>query len=830
MIALLLKSSRRFYLRHPWQLALAITGIALGVAVYVGVDLANDSARRAFTLSTEALRGQTTHRLLPVGGLIPERVFGDLLTAGAVERAAPVVEINVRLGGPRGDRHVLLGIDPLAESGFRDYSSYAGGGALDWQRLIAVPATVFLPRGLAGQLGLGPGDVVGLWLAGRRAEVEIAGLLGDATGALQGAPPIVADISTAQELAGAVGSLTRIDLRLDTAQAQALGGALPPSTTLVPAGSEQAALDEMMEAFRINLTALGLLALLVGMFLIYSTMSFSIVQRKPSISILRALGVDGRGVVVSVLFEALVLGAIGTLLGLALGHGLASFLVDMVLRTIGDLYFNRALQQGAASTLIDLRGLALGLGVTLVAAVAPALDAAHGDQSLLRAAVEAKSRLRAQRAALAAMPTLLAAAAVLMLGSGLLAGFVAMFLVLSAGALLTPLGTLVLMRLLQPAASRCCGLSGSLAVRGVTASLSRTGVAVAALGVAVASVIGVGLMIESFRGSLIRWLDTTLTADLYVTLPADAMAEQAPALDALRALPEVEGISLSRALRLPTRLGELGLRATEPGPEGYGLDLVAGDIANLDARPDAIAVAEPLAYRLGLEVGTEIELPTSSDPVSFEVVAVYRDYTSVGNDLVIDLGSYRRHWSDATLTGIGVHLRRGAESGAAASAVARLLGLADDRIRSTEAIERISIAIFDRTFEITEVLRWLAGLIAFLGVLSAVLAIQLERARERAILRGLGFSPRGLASLVLVQTGLLGLSASLAAIPLGAGLAALLVHVINRRSFGWTMELSFTAQPLALGVLLAVTASLLAGLYPAWQASRADLGEALRDE
>ena len=624
--------------------------------------------------------------------------------------------------------------------------------------------------------------------------------------------------------------MTRIDLKLDTAQAQTLGGELPPGTALVPAGSEQTALDEMMEAFRINLTALGLLALLVGMFLIYSTMSFSIVQRKPSISILRALGVDRRGVVVSVLFEALALGAVGTLLGLALGHWLASFLVDMVLRTIGDLYFNRALQQGAASTLVDLRGLALGLGVTLVAAVAPALDAAHSDRSLLRSAVESKSRQRARRAAFAALPTLLAAAAVLMLGSGLLAGFVAMFLVLSAGALLTPLGTLVFMHLLQPAASRCCGLAGSLAVRGVTASLSRTGVAVAALSVAVASVIGVGLMIESFRSSLVRWLDTTLTADLYVTLPFDATTEQGLALDALRALPEVEGISLSRVLRLPTRHGELGLRATEPGPEGYGLDLVAGEIAGLDARAAAIAVAEPLAYRLGLDIGDEIELPTANAPTSFEVVAVYRDYTSVGNDLTVALESYRRHWSDSRLTGIGVHLRRGADAGAAASAVARLLGLADDRVRSTEAIERISLAIFDRTFEITEVLRLLAGLIAFLGVLSAVLAIQLERARERAILRGLGFSPRGLASLVLVQTGLLGLSASLAAMPLGAGLAAMLVHVINRRSFGWTMELSFTVQPLALGLLLAVTASLLAGLYPAWQASQAYLGEALRDE
>ena len=832
MTALLLRASGRFYWRHPWQLALAITGIALGVAVYVGVDLANDSARRAFELSTDLLRGQTTHRLLPIGGPLSEDVFVALVNQQASAQAAPVVEVELRIDGPSGARYTLLGIDPLKELGFRDYSSYIPGRGSNWARLISEPNTVLVPGELAAERGLDVGSALRVWLAGREVNVRVVGVLRDDATALQAAPPIVADISTAQELASATGVLTRIDLRLDAAQAEYWSANLPPNTTLVQAGNERASLDEMMQAFRINLTALGLLALVVGMFLIYSTMSFSIVQRKPMIGVLRAIGVDSRQVLTSVLFEAFWLGLLGTGLGLVLGHWLAASLVDMVLRTIGDLYFNRALQQAEPSTLIDVRGAALGIGATLIAALAPALDAARGGdmRALQRSSLEATTRRRCRSLALLALPTLLVAGLLLLSSEGLLLAFVAMFMALCAGAMLTPLGTLSLMRIVQPLAAKLFGLAGSMAVRGVSASLSRTGVAVAALAIAVATVIGVGLMIQSFRASLVSWLDTTLTADLYVSFGPDLLTEESLSLDELLQLSAVAGVSLARSTRLPTSLGELGLRAAAPGPEGYGLDVVAGSIDIMQAQSDAVAMSEPLAYRLGLGAGDALVLPTPMGPEPFQIAAVYRDYSSFGNDLLMPLKTYRSRWGDQRLSGLGIHLVPEADRSAAIAAVGRVLGVKSNQIRSTEVIETLSLAVFDRTFEITEVLRLLAGLVAFLGVLSAVLAIQLERARERAILRGLGFSPRGLASLVLVQTGLLGISASLAAMPIGTLLAALLVQVINRRSFGWSMELSITPEPLWLGAGLAIGASLLAGAYPAWLASRTDLGAALRDE
>jgi putative ABC transport system permease protein len=484
-----------------------------------------------------------------------------------------------------------------------------------------------------------------------------------------------------------------------------------------------------------------------------------------------------------------------------------------------------------------VQGIVLGLGATLLAALVPALDAARTtpDAALSRARLERKSRARARIAAWSAAP-LLACAGVLLLADrqSLTLAFAALFFVLCAGAACVPAATAGLMRILAPAARGVGGLPLLMAVRGVTGSLSRTGVATAALAVAVAPVLGLGVMIASFRSSLIEWLDSTLPADVYLSASADdaELGDEQVAL--LASLPMVRGLSLSLTEVLPTQFGELPLRAATPGPDGWGLDFVAGSPREAEAALESsasVVVSEPLAARHSLAPGDKVDLPTANGDFSFEVVGVFRDYSMAGSVIVMGLETYRRYWADAPLTGIGVHFAPGVETGSGIERLRAALGERRSlRVRSTESIERLSLGIFDRTFEITEVLRFLAGCVAFLGVLSAALALELERAREHAILRSVGWSRRQLRALILTETGLLGVAAGLAAIPLGAVLAAMLVYVINQRSFGWSMDLVITPTPLLLGAGLAVTAALLAGIYPAVRGSRVSLDAALRDE
>jgi len=832
---LLRRASLRFYLRHPWQLGLAIAGISLGVGVYVGVSLANDSAARAFDVTAAEVRGPLTHRLLPLEKTLDERIYAELVLRDGATTAAPVVEAEVGIGPRRNMRVPLLGLDPIRGATAFRMGEIAPTRGTDLARLVVEPGTVLLPEELARELGLAVGDSAILRIGDREATVRVLGFVARG-GDVAAEPPIVADIATAQELTGTVGRINRIDLELTELQARELGSAPPSGTVLVAAANEDNAFRELTTAFRTNLTALGLLALVVGMFLIYGTMAFAILQRTQTLGILRTLGVSRGEILGTILWETLGLAAIATALGLVLGHLLAIGLVGLVLQTIGDLSFNAAVGAVEPTPWIYVQGAALGFVATLIAALKPALDAARitPAAALRRAVLERRAHVAARRAACVALPILAASGLILAFGpSELYAAFAGLFGILAGGALLTPLATVALMSALDRLLARRAGIPVTLAVRGVSASLSRTGVATAALAVAVATVNGVGLMIASFRASLDDWLGTTLTADIYLSAVEDGAAlSKLVASGALLELAGVDGLTLTRARVVPTAHGDVAIRAVRPGVRGYGLTLVDGDeAAPLEALADGAGViaSERLLFSSKLRVGDELEVPTPSGPRGLPIVGAFRDFNTGVPSIVMSLDFYRRDWHDDELTGVGVDLTEGANEAAVEASIRELVGGAA-RLRSSTRIKELSLDVFDRTFKVTEVLRVLAGIVAFLGILSALLAIELERARELSVLRTLGFTPGGLGATLLTQTGLLGLAAGLAAAPIGTALALLLVHVINRRSFGWTMDFVLTPQALASGISLAVIAALLAGVYPAWRASRIELGAALRED
>jgi len=832
-MSLLNRASLRFYLRHPWQLGLAIVGVSLGVAVYVGVSLANDSAGRAFDIAAARVRGEVTHRLLPIDEMLDETLYRDLVLRDGIATATPIVAGEVRIAARAGERVPLLGIDPIRQGARRLVRPDVGAGT-DFARLLTEAGTVLLPTALAADLGIERDELLTLLVAEREVEVRAIGFIPEGFATLDNEPPIVTDIATAQELLGRTGRLSRIDLKLTEEQARALADARLPNALLIPTETERDTFRQLTAAFRTNLMALGLLALVVGMFLIYGTMAFAVLQRTRTLGILRAMGVSRGEILKSIVLEAAAIATIAAAIGLGLGHALATGLVGLVLQTIGDLSFGAAVGSVDPSPWLYVQGAALALGATLVAAVKPALDATRIEPTaaLRRAVLERRASTAARRAAGVAVLLIAVAAGILVLGpSNLGFAFASLFCVLAAGALLTPLATILLMSAFDRVIGRKLGIAVTLAIRGVGTSLSRTGVATAALAVAVATVNGVGLMIVSFRTSLDTWLDTTLTADVYVGGNSTDLAELG-ASGALLAIAGVEGLTLTQNRIVPTARGDVAIRAVQPGRRGFGLAIVAGEADEALARladGRAVVASERLLFARGLSVGDELTLAAPTGSLRLPIAAAFRDFNTGTPGIVMSLERYRRDWSDTTLGSIGIDLKPGADAAAAEAAV-RSLVRPEARVRSSATIEQQSLAVFDRTFKVTEVLRVLAGIVAFLGILSALLAIELERARELSVLRTLGFTPQGLSATLLTQTGLLGLAAGLAAIPIGSALAALLVHVINSRSFGWSMDLTISIEAVIAGLSLAVAAALLAGLYPAWRASRVELAAGLRED
>ncbi len=845
---LLLRAGLRELVARPAQLALAVAGVALGVAVVVAVDLANESARRAFRLSTEATAGRATDQVAAGSAGLDERLLARVRIEAGVAAAAPVVEDYVALAGHPGRVLHLLGVDPLLEGPFRPALVPALGAAGDLARFLVEPGAALLSKPTADELGVAPGGELELQVGSRAARVRLVGTLAPRDGASRDALAnlLLVDVATAQELLARPGRLSRIELALPEGAAGEAARArirdlLPSAAELESAAGRSRALDQMTHAFRFNLQALSWLALVCGAFLIFNTTTFSVVRRRPLFGRLRALGARRREILALVLAEAAAVGLAGSLAGLALGVALGRGLVRLVLRTIEDLYFTLGVSGFALAPGSLTRGLALGVGAALVAALAPALEAASAPPrvTLSRAALESGADRGARRAALLGA-LLLAAGALALLAPGraLEASFAALFALLVGYSLVVPavlaggLGALARWRAL-PVVAR-------MAARGVVASLSRTGVAVAALALAVAVSVGIALMVGSFRRAVVDWLGTTLVGDLYVAPPTRIASAANLALDdgfvaRVGALPGVERVV---TLQIATfeRPGETPLRVLGVDLEARqrsGLRFRAGDpdvALPAFARGEAVLVSEPFAFRRGLEVGAVLELPTVDGPRRFPVAGIYADYGSDQGVVMVDQRLYRRLFDDRVIAALAIFASPGADLDRLARAVERAAAPGAVIVQSSRALARESLAIFDRTFEVTSVLRLLAVAVAVLGILAALAALELERGRELATLRALGLSRRQLVGLVLAETGWMGAAAGLLALPLGTLLAAVMIHVVNRRSFGWSMELAFAPAPLVEAFVLALAAALAAGLLPARRLAAADPALGLREE
>jgi putative ABC transport system permease protein len=846
MSRLLRRSSLRHWQRHPVQLMLAILGIALGVAIVVSVDLATGSARRAFELSSEAAFGRADYQIVPGPAGIPDTAYRRIRLDLHIT-ASPIVDAWGRIASGDVDLPLhLLGVDPFAEAPFRpwvDATSIRGIGA----DIIARQGALLLSPALAARLGVRPGDSVRVEINGQGTAAYIAGTIeprGELSRRALG-DLALADISTAQELTGRPGRLDRVDVRLAGEVGEraltALRGALPAGASLVETGARTRATADMTRAFSLNLAAFAWITLVFGTLLIYDTMTFSIVQRRQLIGLLRAIGVSRREIARFLLAEAFTLGAAGTVLGIALGAALGSVLVGLVARTINDLYFRVSVAGVTLAPVSILKGLGLGLLATLLATLPPMREALTTQPRavLVRTVLEERVR-RGVGTAFRAGLLILAGGLVLLRAPGrsLALGFVSLFAVVAAGALMAPGLTIVLMRVLRPLAKRGFGFIGNMAVGGVPATLSRTAPAISALVVAVSVGSAVGIMVGSFRHSVERWLDTSLQADLYVASPGTGSRGVGVVgkdwIERVRAAPGVEGLSTLRQTSIPFGDNRLTVVAVDLFPrhrdfftflEGGG----AGTWRAFDA--GAVLVSESFAWRNRASAGDTIRLMTETGPQPFEVAGVFRDYASEFGVVFMDRGVYDRFWDDDAVSSLAVFLQPGANPDSVAARLTTSSGAGPPPyVRSNRGLREATLEVFDRTFVITGVLRILALVVAFVGVLSSLMALQFERGRELGVLRAVGLTPGQLRVLVSSQTGLMGLAAGLLAAPLSLGLAWMLIHVVNRRSFGWTLELRADAPGLGAAILIAVAAALLAGIWPAARMARTPPAAALREE
>ncbi|MDB5096577.1 MAG: conserved rane protein of unknown function [Cyanobacteria bacterium RYN_339] len=833
----------RHILKHRLRACLTLLGVALGVAVAVAVQLANGSAIAAFERSVRAVAGDARLQIAAGSGMLDETLLMRLAPLTDYADLEPVVEGVAVLAGHEETGFRLLGVDLLSRRAFREYANGAAGAQPSVEGL-------FITAAAAAKLGLKANDVLPLWINDRRVETHVAGIL-PTTGSARTLDPMVAftDVALAQELLGRVGRLDHIDVvphaGQDLARVAALAKPLlkPGEDLLEPEESNRQA-ARMLTAFRTNMMALSFVALIVGAYLIYNAVSISVVQRRREVATLRALGVTRAQVFSLFAMEAGAIGLVGSVIGSLLGAFMAGFAVKAVGRTVNALYLAAPVNDVVWTPEAFLMGVAVGVGLSIAAAIAPALDAASTPPALAMRAGSWEARQGGYMVGLAAIGLALLALAFPashgpVVGGLPVWGYVAATLVLMGCTLLAPIAVAAVAIALRPLPAP--GPIWPLALRNFRRAVGRNGGAVAAVMVGMAMTIGVATMVGSFRETVKVWVGNTLPASFYLKpMGAEGMRRGLtldPAIpEAIRKLPGVAAVESFRNQfvtfdGVTIRLG--GGDADVLADHGSLVLRSPGDVHALYRKligRQAVLASDVLTIKHGVHVGDTMRLPTPHGILPFTVEGTFLDYSSDQGYVLMDRGTYARLWDDPAITDVAVYAAPGADLGVVRGEIQKVVGARPIRLEASGELRDEVLRVFDNTFAITYALHVIAIAVSLLGVVSTLFALVLERQRELSVMRYVGLTTRQVRHLVLAESGLLGLTGALVGLLCGGLLSAILIEVINKQSFGWSVDWHPPWGFIGGALLSLMAAALLAGLYPAGVAARLPVAEGLRRE
>lgn len=793
--------------RHPLQAACLLVGLWLATALWTGVQALNSQARDSYDRAAELFAGGAQTVLVAPGGQVfAQQHFVTLRRAGWP--VSPMLLGSVQLAGATAVwRLQLTGIEPLTlpaggevETEVQDQDSL--------RAFMLAPGMTWIAADTLAELGLEPGATPTLVDGKPLPPLHV----------VPGLPPgmLLVDISQAQRLLDQAGKVSQ--LAVESAFA-ATRPTLPDTLPLVWQEGGEADLARLTDSFHLNLTALGLLAFVVGLFIVHAAAGLAMEQRRGLLQTLRACGVSLRTLLAVLLLELLVLALIGGSLGVLSGFALAALLIGDIAASLRGLYGAQVAGQLALNASWWLSGLGMSLLGTLIAGGSSVLAA-------MRLPVLAWARPQAWREAqgrairlqtlLGVM--LLALAAVLAVwGDSLRSGFALLAGLLLGAALLLPLCLQMLLHLAQ---MRPAGPVRQWFWADSQQQVSGLSIALMALLLALAANIGVGSMTEGFRQTFTGWLDQRLAADIYVR-PQDAA--QASAIG--RWLDQQTQVSAQLPTwELETRVG--GWPTQVSGVIDHPLYAQTWPLLESSADPwpplaagEGALISEQLAFRLKLSLGDTLTLDTPAGPWSLNILGRYADYGNPKGQLLVSAAGLQKRWPDQPVSGIGIL----ANPDSAAPLVAALrdaFDLGDSRVIDQAALKAYSQTIFEQTFAATAALNTLTLGVAAVALFTSLLGLADSRLSQLAPLWAMGLQPAQLAALSVAQMLMLAAFTCLLAIPLGLVLAWCLVEVVNVQAFGWRLPWHwFPGQWLTL-VLLALLAVLLASIGPAWRILR----------
>ena len=805
-------------------------------------------------MALDAVAGRTSLEVSSPGVGVSEDSLGVLGWLREYGLISPVIDADILLspqvdaGSGRFEMVRLLGVDILRDRPFRDYALIESDApsrvtTQEFLALLPDPQAVVLTGPFTERHMLHVGDQVGLLAGDLVVPLRVAGILGsDGPAHVLDGNFALMDIAAAQLALDRFGSVDRIDIRLadniDVAEAErAIAARLPPGLDVQRPSQRGAEVERMLRAFHFNLTALSFVALIVGLFLVYNTVSVSVVARRDEIGMLRTMGVRRRVVIGLFLGEAGLLALVGCAVGVPLGWVLAQGAVQLTSSTVSQFWVASAAEVPPLDAGMIALGFAVGVPLALVAAAVPAGEAARvAPMAAVRGDAMLETRTRLPRVYLVA-PVVLFGLAVWMAQQGPVAGL-PVFGLLSAlavvfgAALLMPAVLFGFCRMCGPIMGRWLRVEGFLAHANIGGAISRLAISVAALAVSLAMMVAIAVMVGSFRETVSYWIGQTLQADLFVSAARSGGGISAEAEDRIIDHPDVlavdgfTGITV-RYANSPIVVGAGRFKVLVE----HGTLLFKGPMDGRAAMAaaigdDAVVVSEAFSLKHDVQAGDTIQLPTPKGEAAFRVAGVYFDYSNDRGLVVMDVATFARHFESVRPARLAVYLRAGADANIVRDELRTALG--PERrlfIRTNIALRREVLRIFDSTFAITYALEAIAIAVSMFGVAGMLLTLVLERRREIATLRLVGADRRQLRRMIVIEAGILGAVAQAVGLAVGLSLSLILIYVINVQSFGWTIQFHVPAVFLAQSSAAIFVATAVAGLYPARRAARIAVGD-----
>jgi putative ABC transport system permease protein len=853
MLLALWMITRRQWRSNRIRVVLTTLGIALGVAVFFAIRTANVALLDSLQQTVEKMAGKSTLQITAGESGFPEQVLDTVRATPGVKIAEPVIEVDAHTAYQGEGNLLVLGVDTTGDQELRDYEfDRSSTEVVDPLTYLAQPASILLSRTFADRHGLKIGDTLPLFTSVGRKDFTVEGIFKPVgIGEIFGGNIAVMDVYSAEVVFGRGRKFDRIDLMnspdvsVDTVQ-QRLEAQLPAGFQVERPEARGADLDNAITALRVGMQITSFIALLVGVYIIFNSFTIAVNQRWKEIGVLRAIGVEGHNINRMFLFEALIMGVLGSLAGIAGGYALAAGASKIMGTVAGAIY---GVVSAPAVVHWQTRGalgaIALGVIVSLFGAWFPARAASHLDPILALHNVETRGQERVLGWGRIAVGLAFAVSSVALISFmptrvGNVWPFAYAALMLVGLTALLPIMVRSIARAMRPAMDWAGGSEGALAIDSLIQAPRRSSATVGALMVGLMFVFATAAYIQSIRHVMDRWMNQMLNSDLIVatstTLRSTTYHFSEKLSQDIEQIPGVTHAENVRFASIPYHGDTAALIAI--GMQDF-LSRASGAVEDADEKTvsqtltsgQGVLASRNFDTRWGLKVGDRLTLDTPTGPLELPIVGVVDDYRSEKGTIFMDRALYKDRWKDDAVDFVDVDVKPGADIATIKEAIELLTsGNMQAFVYTNVEFRRWVSGLVDQFFSLDYMQLVVAVLVAMIGIVNTLIISVSERRREIGIVRAIGALRSQVRKMVLLEAVAISIIGMIVGTFAGVLDTLFMTRTQSVIAAGYTVPFSFPWSLTLLTLPVVVAASVIAGWWPARRAVRMQVIEAIGGE